>query len=161
MPCCVSKTSPEHVSVTLSRPCRVAHTQVESSHHERRVRQNRVKPTIADISQPAAIVRVDGRLRAPVTEHVKRRVAALLTQGERRILLDVGSLSDVDAAGIGELAGAFTMANAACSSLRISGANKRLRRLLNAVGLLTLLEGDGDAGDHGGRPGPPLRRDAA
>lgn len=117
-------------------------------------------PTIGDISQPAAIVRVEGRLQAPVAEHVRRRVAALLRQGERRILLDMGSLSDVDAAGIGELAGVFTMANAASGTLRIAGAGKRLRRLLHTVGLLGLLEGGGGAGDQSGRPGPP-RRDAA
>ena len=51
----------------------------------------------------AATVRVIGQLRAPGTSALRRAVTALLLDGKRHILLDLAAVTDLDAAGIGEL----------------------------------------------------------
>ena len=86
-----------------------------------------------------SILEVEGTLRAPVNAELSQRVQALLARGERRILLDLSRLSDIDAAGVGELVRAFNTTSAAGGILQIVYANRRVRQLLNIAGVLTLL----------------------
>jgi len=55
------------------------------------------------LSTPFSILQVEGGLRTPVGPELSRRISGLLARGERRILLDLAQLTDIDAAGIGEL----------------------------------------------------------
>ena len=86
-----------------------------------------------------SILEVEGTLRAPVNAELSQRVQALLARGERRILLDLSRLSDMDAAGVGELVRAFNTTNAAGGILQIVDASRRVRQLLNIAGVLKLL----------------------
>jgi anti-anti-sigma factor len=72
------------------------------------------------------------------------RVEALLCRGERRVVLDLVRLTDIDAAGVGELVGAFNMTNAAGGILRIAHASRRVRHLLHVTGVLSLLSADSE-----------------
>jgi anti-anti-sigma factor len=76
----------------------------------------------------------------------------LLASNERRILLDLAQLSDIDAAGVGELVRAFNTLKAAGGVLRITHANPHVRQLLRVAGVLGLLSGDteGDIDLYGG-----------
>ena len=67
------------------------------------------------------------------------RVRSLLATGERCIRLDLTGLSDIDAAGIGELIAAFNIATAASGTLQVTQASRRVRTLLEAAGVLRLL----------------------
>jgi anti-anti-sigma regulatory factor len=61
----------------------------------------------------ASILEVEGTLRTPLSAELRQRVQARLDRGDRRILLDLSGLSDIDAAGVGELVRAFkTMSEA-------------------------------------------------
>jgi anti-anti-sigma regulatory factor len=60
--------------------------------------------------------------------------------GERHISLDLGGLTDLDAAGIGELVNVSNMTTAAGGTLHIGGARTSVRHLLDRVGLLQFLE---------------------
>src|SRR5262245_10032099 len=80
-----------------------------------------------------------GTLRAPVSAGLRHRVAVLLSRGQRRIVLDVRGLSDIDAAGVGELVRIFNMTAAAGGTLRIVCPQKWVRELLRVAGLLTRL----------------------
>ena len=93
----------------------------------------------------AASVRVIGQLRAPGTGALRRAVTALLLDGERHILLDLTALTDLDAAGIGELVCVWNMTTAAGGTLQIARPRTSVRRLLDAVALLPVL-GRHDAG---------------
>jgi anti-anti-sigma factor len=86
-----------------------------------------------------SILEVEGALRAPVSSRLSRRVQALLDRGERLILLDVSPVSDIDAAGVGELVRVFKSTSAAGGALRLAHASGRVRRLLQVAGLLKLM----------------------
>ena len=88
----------------------------------------------------AATVYVFGQLRAPGTSALRRAVTALLLSGERHILLDLTALTDLDGAGIGELVNVSNMATAAGGTLQIACARASVRRLLDMVGVLRVLE---------------------
>jgi anti-sigma B factor antagonist len=109
----------------------------------------------------AATVSVIGQLRAPGTSALRRAVTGLLLDGERHIRLDLAALTDLDAAGIGELVNVSNMTTAAGGTLQIAHARTSVRRVLDAVGLLRVLEdtsapsvngGCGDEGSSGGTP---------
>jgi len=51
----------------------------------------------------AVVIHIEGPLRVPMIGHVRHKVAALLRRGERKILLNLAQVSDLDAAGVGEL----------------------------------------------------------
>jgi anti-anti-sigma factor len=78
-------------------------------------------------------------LRVPVGGELRRSVHALLRSGRRRILLDLAKVSDIDAAGLGELVGAYNTTIAANGVLRIANASLKVRELLVRVGLFERL----------------------
>ena len=99
---------------------------------------------VLECSASAATVRVLGQLRAPATSALRRAVNALLLKGESHILLDLAALTDLDAAGIGELVAVSNMAIAAGGSLQIARPRATVRLLLDVVGLLRVLEAEID-----------------
>jgi anti-sigma B factor antagonist len=101
--------------------------------------------TIREQSRPAvSVVRVEGSLVAPVKQEVGRPVEALLASGERSIVVDLAGVTDVDAAGVGELVQAYTLAAAGNAELSIENATGRVRTLLDLAGLLEILTADAD-----------------
>jgi anti-anti-sigma factor len=91
-----------------------------------------------------SVLEVEGTLRAPMNRELGHRVETLLCRGERRVVLDLVRLTDIDAAGVGELVSAFNMTNAAGGILRIARASRRVRRLLDVTGVLSLLSPDSE-----------------
>ena len=89
-----------------------------------------------------SILEVEGTLRVPLDCGLNERVQTLLLDGERRILLDLGRLSDLDAGGVGELVHAFNTTNAAGGVLSIAHASRRVRHLLDVAGVLRFMAGD-------------------
>src|SRR5262252_5343922 len=82
---------------------------------------------------------LEGALRAPIDGGIREQVAALLERGERRIIVSVKRLSDIDAAGLGELIHVANTSMAAGGVLQIADAERRIRELLRATGLSGLL----------------------
>lgn len=85
------------------------------------------------------IISVDGALRVPIESRLMPRVQAALRGGARRVRLDLSRLSSIDAAGVGELVAAFNATRAAGGVLDIAHADGRVRRVLEATGVYTLL----------------------
>jgi len=102
-------------------------------------------------------VYIDGPLLAPVNQELATRVRVLLQRGERRIVLDLSSVSLIDAAGVGVLVRAYNVACAMDASLRIAHATKRVREILTRVGLFDLLSADGARGFIPPSPSPKDR----
>ena len=92
-----------------------------------------------DPRMPFAILPLEGALRAPATVKLRRRVEALLGGGERQVVLDLADVSEIDAAGIGELVRAFNAMTAAGGVLQVAHASQHVRKLLQVTGVLTLL----------------------
>lgn len=86
-----------------------------------------------------SVLHIQGALRAPVDTHLSERVQALLARGELGILLDLTRLSDIDAAGVGQLARTYAATSAAGGILQIANPSRRVRRLLEVAGLWSLL----------------------
>ena len=100
---------------------------------------------LPELSTRPAVVRVTGALRVPVTRELSEALGSLIRRGERRVLLDLAGLHDIDAAGVGELVRAFNAVRAAGGGLRIAKANRHVRRLLGIAGLYNLLTAGGGA----------------
>ncbi len=85
------------------------------------------------------VLHLEGPLRAPVGGDLGSRVEALLARGRRRILLDLANVTDLDAAGLGELVRVRTLAGASRGELWIRNTSGRIRELLDRAGLFELL----------------------
>jgi anti-anti-sigma factor len=86
-----------------------------------------------------SVVQLDGPLRIPVGDRLQRRIQVLLRSGARRIVLDLSRVTDIDAAGIGELVRVYHLTTAANCALRVTQVPARVRDLLERVGLSDLL----------------------
>ena len=75
----------------------------------------------------------------PLCTDLQSRIHALLGDGERRVLLDLSRLTQIDAAGVGELVRAFKTARAAGGILQIGHARTRVEHVLRLSGLWTVL----------------------
>lgn len=102
-------------------------------------KERKMKP-----SDEFSVLHIDSPLRAPVSTELREKVQALLRRGERRILLDLAGVSDLDAAGLGELVRAYNMTSAANGVLRTAHTVGRVRELLARVGLFDLLSVDSE-----------------
>jgi anti-sigma B factor antagonist len=87
-----------------------------------------------------SVLHVEGPLRAPVGWDLGRQVEALLARGRRGIVVDLSNVTEVDAAGVGELVRLYTLAAAAGGELSILTRSARVRRLLGQAGLLEMLD---------------------
>ena len=91
-------------------------------------------------SNEETVLHITGDLRAPRTSGLLQRVESLLDHGERRIVLSLASVSDLDAAGVGALVGARNLAEAAGGRLRVLDAAGWTRVMLARTGLLGILK---------------------
>src|SRR5262245_16249697 len=88
-----------------------------------------------------SLVSLDGPLRFPPSGELQRHIEAILVRAERRIVLDLSRVARIDAAGVGELVGAYNATTAAHGVLRIVHATDWVREILERVGLFALLSG--------------------
>ena len=71
---------------------------------------------------------------------LKDKIQSLLQQGHRKILLDMGNVSYVDSAGLGQLVQVFATTSHLGGSLKLLNLTKRLRDLLVLTKLLTVFD---------------------
>lgn len=82
--------------------------------------------------------RLDRPCRVTLTGELRHQVHALLRRGERRIVLDVGQLTSIDAAGIGQLVRVYNVTRAANGRITLLNVRWRVRDVLERVGLFEL-----------------------
>ena len=94
-----------------------------------------------DRSQGVAVVRIgESRLMYPLLSEFSGVVTALLGAGERKVLLDLSTVTYVDSATIGCLMDLYRQANAAGGALKLSGVQKRVETMLSMTGAQNFLE---------------------
>lgn len=71
---------------------------------------------------------------------LKDKIQSLLQQGYRKMLLDLGSVSYVDSAGLGQLVQVYATTSHLGGSLKLLNLTKRLKDLLVLTKLLTVFE---------------------
>jgi anti-anti-sigma factor len=94
-----------------------------------------------DRAQGVAIVRVnEARLMYPLLSEFASTIAALIGSGERKVLLDLSTVTYVDSATIGCLMDLYRQASAAGGVLKLAGVQKRVETMLTMTGAQNFLE---------------------
>jgi anti-sigma B factor antagonist len=88
--------------------------------------------SILDLSGKIVLGEGDGQ--------VKERIKDLLSDGQRRILLNLAEVNYIDSAGLGTLIGSYTTAKRDGGSLKLVNLTKRIRDLLAITKLITVFE---------------------
>jgi len=71
---------------------------------------------------------------------VKDRIKDLLSDGQRRILLNLADVTYIDSAGLGALISSYTTARREGGSLKLVNLTKRIQDLLAITKLITVFE---------------------
>jgi anti-anti-sigma factor len=95
-----------------------------------------------DRAQGVAIVRVnEARLMYPLlSEFFSSTITSLIGSGERKVLLDLSTVTYVDSATIGCLMDLYRQATAAGGELKLAGVQKRVETMLTMTGAQNFLE---------------------
>jgi len=94
-----------------------------------------------DRSQGVAVVRVnETRLMYPILSDFANTITSLLGSGERKVLLDLSTVTYVDSATIGCLMDLYRQADAAGGAFKLSGLQKRVETMLTMTGAQNFLE---------------------
>lgn len=88
--------------------------------------------TITEVSGRITLGEGDVKLRDAVHE--------LLDKKKDKIILDLGKVSYIDSAGIGELISAYTTAKRQGASLKLLNLTKKIQDILQITQLLTIFE---------------------
>ena len=91
--------------------------------------------------QGISIVRVnEPRLMYPILSEFANTVTSLIGSGERKVLLDLSTVTYVDSATIGCLMDLYRQAAAAGGALKLAGVQKRVETMLTMTGAQNFLE---------------------
>ena len=94
-----------------------------------------------DRHQDVSIVRVnETRLMYPILSDFANTVTSLIASGERKLLLDMSTVTYVDSATIGCLMDLYRQASAAGGALKLAGVQKRVETMLTMTGAQNFLE---------------------
>jgi anti-sigma B factor antagonist len=72
------------------------------------------------------------------SSQLRSKIKELLTQGKKRLVLDLSQVSYVDSAGLGTLVAAYTSARNEGGEIRLAGVTKNFGELLNITKLVTI-----------------------
>jgi anti-sigma B factor antagonist len=94
------------------------------------------------IAGSVAIIKVTGDITLNKGGDVllKDKVQSLLQQGHKNLLVDLGGVSYVDSAGLGELVQAYVTTKNKGGVLKLANVTKRLKDLLVLTKLVTVFE---------------------
>jgi anti-anti-sigma factor len=88
-----------------------------------------------------SVVRVnEARLMYPILSDFANTVTSLIGSGERKLLLDLSTVTYVDSATIGCLMDLYRQASAAGGALKLAGVQKRVETMLSMTGAHNFLE---------------------
>ncbi len=94
-----------------------------------------------DRSQGVAIVRIgEARLMYPLLAEFSGAVTSLIAAGEKKLLLDMSTVTYVDSATIGCLMDLYRQTTAAGGVLKLAGVQKRVETMLTMTGAQNFLE---------------------
>jgi len=85
------------------------------------------------------IIDLHGRLRSDDDGSLPDALLEVIGAGRRDIVLNLRGLTDVDAAGLGQIAQAFRLARAQGGDIRVAIGDERIRQLLVRTRLLALV----------------------
>jgi len=96
---------------------------------------------ITERNQDVSIVRVnETRLMYPILSEFANTITSLIGGGDRKLLLDLTTVTYVDSATIGCLMDLYRQASAAGGVLKLAGVQKRVETMLSMTGAQNFLE---------------------
>ena len=94
-----------------------------------------------DHTKGVSVVRVnETRLMYPLLSEFAGTITALIGTGERKVLLDLSTVTYVDSATIGCLMDLYRQATAAGGALKLTGVQKRVETMLTMTGAQNFLD---------------------
>lgn len=88
-----------------------------------------------------SVVELDGRVvLGEETNKLREAVKNLVSEGKKKIVLDVKNVTMIDSSGLGALVAAYSSAKSAGVSLRLSSLGTHFNQLLQITKLLTVFE---------------------
>jgi anti-sigma B factor antagonist len=88
-----------------------------------------------------AVVELDGRVvLGEETNKLREAVKNLVSEGKKKIVLDVKNVTMIDSSGLGALVAAYSSAKSAGASLRLASLGAHFNQLLQVTKLLTVFE---------------------
>ena len=98
-----------------------------------------------DRHQDVSVIRVnETRLMYPILSEFANTVTTLIGSGEKKLLLDMSTVTYVDSATIGCLMDLYRQATAAGGALKLAGVQKRVETMLTMTGAQNFLESHPD-----------------
>ena len=92
-------------------------------------------------NQDVSIVRVnETRLMYPILGEFANTITSLIGSGERKVLLDLSTVTYVDSATIGCLMDLYRQAHNVGGHLKLSGVQKRVETMLTMTGAQNFIE---------------------
>ena len=73
-------------------------------------------------------------------DQIRDKVKAVLAEGKRQVLINLGQVSYMDSAGLGELVQAYSTVSKSGGALKLVSPTKRLKDLLVITKLATVFE---------------------
>lgn len=86
-----------------------------------------------------ALAHIAGDLDIATAPHLRAQALALIEQGHRHLILDLGDVTFCDSSGFNALVGIFRCAKTANGTLVLAAVPNRLQRMLDLTGLGALL----------------------
>ena len=92
-------------------------------------------------NQDVSVIKVnETRLMYPILGEFSNTVTSLIGSGERKLLLDLSTVTYVDSATIGCLMDLYRQATAVGGTLKLAGVQKRVETMLTMTGAQNFLE---------------------
>ena len=96
---------------------------------------------ITERNQDVSIVRVnETRLMYPILSEFSNTITSLIGNGDRKLLLDLSTVTYVDSATIGCLMDLYRQVSTAGGHLKLSGVQKRVEAMLRLTGSHNFIE---------------------
>jgi anti-sigma B factor antagonist len=94
------------------------------------------------VTSDVVVVKVNGDITLNQGGDVllKDKIQSLLQQGHKKLVLDLGGVSYVDSAGLGQLVQIHSTTRSSGGSLRIANVTKKLKDLLVVTKLVTVFD---------------------
>jgi anti-sigma B factor antagonist len=86
------------------------------------------------------ILDLEGQLTETSGSEMWGRIRGLAAGGDRRVLLNLAAVSDVDSSGLGTIVASFVAMRRAGGVLKLLNPSRRTRQLLAITALMTVLQ---------------------
>ena len=99
-----------------------------------------IKSTLKQLDS-VAVIGLSGKITiGEECQHLRETIRGQLTEGNKRILLNLGDVSYIDSTGIGELVSCFTAVSRQGGHLKLLNLTKKVHDLLQITKLATVFD---------------------